>query len=349
MKNVNTVERKTVLKVNIVPESKLLAYKVYDSEIIYNYGEKIENFDVNGDKYAEGDLKSSKNSVIMYYSNWYRMNENPISEFGMRYINHISTKLVTLAAKKVYQQSGNKHIFELYQKSGMVQRDWEKLENWTLYLETDETIKGRKTYQKRVQHTYKIVKMGTEKFRKEIKPYVTLEKTKFGKMLDKMPIFEQNNAQDLVEVGKIAIMELISAGLVHDFVDIWNYRKFVLNKITNAIHAEKNEINAKQIHLKTFKAKKQDGTYIDKRLEKVLENETISAFEKAIVSKLDKRTNKEQFITIIDLKYVHGNTNKEIANILKISEKTVEKVITQFKKLLKNPESAKALKSYLLG
>lgn len=280
--------------------------------------------------------------------------ENATSYF-LAVTESISPKIAYTALRTVYTKTCNSKIYELMNECIAVAKNnpllKEDFEQWLsseygeniLPFMTEKQCSNKKysAIQKRYameriptvkvihKYTMKTISNG-KKYRVEIMPYFTQEKTQYGKVIDSVFEYDTNlDIYDIIYTAKLAICELFSFGLIDCPADIWKYKDYVYRKVSTYIR-KRRTVKARENDYSVYTDK--DGKQVvmtigqvDKRLARVDKNELLELVKETIASRLDKRANKENVLIAFDLLYKKGLSTRQCEKILKVSQRQVSK------------------------
>lgn len=195
-----------------------------------------------------------------------------------------------------------------------------------------------------IVHTYKLVRDSDGHSHKiPIIPYTEFIKTKYGVMIDKFTqIATDSDAHDIIQIAKLALLELVHCGLADSAKDLWMYRSYVYTRVNRYIRRQRTEYANNDLYGKytettdsgEYKEVFRKMTYIDKEIDCLERSSVIDSIEKCLISLLDKRANVHNVVLTFRYKYINGYNQNEIASKIGVSEKMVSKYSKQIDKAL---------------
>ena len=287
--------------------------------------------------------------------------EGQLTDFFASYVNREAPRFVLRALKTVYANQWNnkiellmKECFELWQsRTGYTKQECKELfadmlsDNIEGYLPISADKETEKQYAREHitsivrEHTFTMVKdTDGRRHKKEIIPYTTLEKTQYGKVLDRESIEVPNmDVNDLVQVASLAMIELVTYGLVNAPADMFEYRSYIYKKVNNYIMNERSKVTNEKPYVRTIDKDGEEHVmtekvFIDRRLSKIDKESVITELEEVLLQSLDKRTNKDNVLFTFRYVLLSGRTNTECAEVLKVDEKQIRRYVSLIQKAL---------------
>ena len=298
------------------------------------------------------------------------------TDYMSAYVERDAPRFVLRALKTVYARSWNKKIEQLYNecmklwasRTGYTLKEAneiferELMDDITAYLPESADVATEKAYA--VEGTAHVMKLHTYTMRKDDKgkphkveciPFETYEQTQYGKVLARehmdTPTLDVN---DLVQVASLAMVELVSCGLVNSPSDMYDYRTYMYKAVNRYIMGER----AKAVNEKPYVYTVDEGgtehimterAFVDTRLSHIEKDGVIEQLSALLVSLLDKRTNKENVLFTFLFVVVGGHSQTECAKRLKVDEKQVRRYVEQVKKALNTPSVYNVLNECVNG
>lgn len=197
-------------------------------------------------------------------------------------------------------------------------------------------------------HSYKMVKDTDGKNHKiACIPYTEFIKTKYGIMLDKFREYHvDNDSIDVIQIAKLALLELVSCGLANSPKDFWMYRNYVYTRVNryirrqrtftanNDLYGKFTETDENGNYTETYKKMK----YIDRDIELLERSSVIACVEKCLISLLPKRVNVHNIVLTFRYKYINGYNQSEISKKLNVSETMISKYNKQIDRALNSAQ-----------
>lgn len=290
-----------------------------------------------------------------------------LTDFFSSYVDREAPRFTLRALKTIYANNWNEKIERLMKdcfnlwtdKAGLTTAEANALFQEDLasdeivsYLPKSADSEIEKQYAKEhitsiaKEHTYTIRKDSDGRRHKvECIPYVTLEKTQYGKVIDReYKEVVVSDINDLVQVASLAMIELVRAGLVNSVFDMFNYRTYIYKAVNNYINKERAIVANEKPYIYTIDENGNENVmtekaFVDRRLAKIERESVITELENVLVSSLDKRTNKENVLFTFHYVLIRGKSNTECAEVLKVDEKQVRRYISLISKALASKQT----------
>lgn len=230
-------------------------------------------------------------------------------------------------------------------------RIYKRILNQTeIYKSLDDAHHKRET--KSVSHTRKKDNF-TGRYIETI-PYETIENTVYGRYFNdayKAYFKDASNISctDVVSVSRLALTEIVS--LTDDIYHVRFYNEYIYKRINDFVMKERSFTVNNRLYASVTTSTTDDATVtnnsfyetsvitlpvLDSMLENVDRMETLKTIENVLVSKLDKRTNKDNIIYTFRQYYILERTLADIAIDLKVSEMMVSKYTKRIKTIIMN-------------
>ena len=231
----------------------------------------------------------------------------------------------------IWSKEGTPFLYNLMNQCLSIQSQEEN----NAYVEYASALYGKNNVQQMLVHNYKI-----ESGKKvEVLPWFELKNTDFGTdLFENQQINEGLDAEDIVQVAQVAMLELVHIGAVQKPSDFFNSANYVYGKVNSYIRSlrHENAISAEKVEIWN-----ENGVFTtipDKKVEKTLLGIEGNEFLNNFCRYCSKINVKEDKIGLFSRLYVlisYGFTKVEIADIFQLSEGMVRKYCIQLQRLLK--------------
>lgn len=340
----NTNKTKLVLSIN----ESIISLNSYNSNKWYEYDSESDTFQ-----------RHSKKTLLNICQIGTTKNVNYNSDFLGAYELHVSPKFVYTALETVYQrcateQQENKLRKLMFETLDIMHNGIENNVDFVEYVENKHKFE---TMQKQVWHKFKLTEIDGVKHRIEIMPYSELQSTSKAVELNKQETVNDVDANDLCQTACCAISELFSFGLIKSTFDVWNYKDYIYKKINSVIISNKKNDN------RTTSYEQLTRVYLDKENKDLLlygrnanvffnrieKQSIINSLKEYLITKIDKRSNKENVMFTFENVFINGMTTIECAEHLNVARTTVNNYVFSINRLLASPEINEMLHKLIIG
>lgn len=307
-----------------------------------------------------------------------------ISDFGIGYIEQVARKLAYRSLNTIFTNSGNPKIFDMMKDLVFNYRSSFESESRRIqYLANSQVIQGyfgseslknpkTNSDYKRIEQEKYFADNGISSFEKyhykrkvvdndgighmvECIPYVTRQNTVYGTTCNKVyQVSNCNDSEDVLQIARLTLYELVSLGLIHNFSDVWHYKNLIYKRINSYIISEKHSVNFSSGYSSYSYDENNNVTekrFSEKSIEKIVDSISIDQIASAVSEYLSTNTRMKdesikQTIVIFGM-LLNGLDTRTIASELNISQNLVMRRKESIKNAISNSEVYELLHSAL--